>query len=234
MAVAAARNLPAATRVLVSARRPAPSVHVASARFRTEPAWRALARLDRSVTRRAGSPRARVVLALVALAVSVAVWFVPNRHPLELRALSFAGFLLACTGLGAWAAWRASGDPASAVRPLPIVLADAWRARAVPLLALLGLALLLQATVALPLPAVARVGIVITWLLPGVLVTLIGLHLGLSLPGRPGTAENLYYGWLGVGVISSLAIPLFGWGMLIAAFVFATRRMSRWKTPEVA
>jgi hypothetical protein len=228
-----ARTLPVATRVLVSAPRPARIARVAAARFRSEPAWRALARLDRSVSLRAGSPRARLVLALLALAASIAVWFVSHRHPLETRALSFAGFTLACAGLGAWAAWRAAGDPAAAIRPLPLSLADAWRARALPLFALLTLALLLQAAVALPLPAVARIGLVVTWLVPGLLVTLIGLHLGLSLPGSPVAAENLYYSWLGVGVLSSLAIPLFGWGMLIGAFVFATRRMRRWYTPEV-
>ena len=229
-----ARALSAAARVLVSAPRPARTARVAVPRFRTESRWRSLARLDRAVSLRAGSPRARLVLALVALAASVAVWFVSRRSPLETRALAFAGFSLACAGLGAWAAWRAAGDPAAAIRPLPLSLGDAWRARALPLCALLVLALLLQAAVALPLPAVARIGLVVTWLVPGLLVTLIGLHLGLSLPGSPVAAENLYYGWLAVGVLSSLAIPLFGWGMLIGAFVFATRRMRRWYTPEVA
>lgn len=228
-----ARALPASTRALVTARRPAPTMRVAVARFRRESRWRALARLDRTVSLRAGSPRARLGLALLALVASAGVWFVSDRHPLETRALSFAGFMMACAALGAWAAWRAAGDPAPAIRPLPIALGDAWRARAFPLFVLMGLTLALQACVALPLPAVARAGLVITWLLPGLLVTLLGLHLGLSIPGNPGTAENLYYGWLGVGVISSLAIPLFGWGMLIAAFVFTTRRVRRWYTPEV-
>ena len=229
-----AQALPAATRMLVSARRPARRVQVAQARFRTESAWRAIARLDRLVTQRAGSPRARVVGALLALVASIAVWLVSHRHPLETRALAFAGYVLACTGLGAWAAWRAAGDPASALRPLPILLADAWRARALPMLVLLGVTLVLQAAVALPLPPLARAGIVVTWLVPGALIALLGLHLGLSLPGSPKDAENVYYGWLGVGVISSLAIPLFGWGILIGAFVFATRRVRRWSTPEVA
>ena len=229
-----ARALPASTRALVTARRPAPTARVARARFRTESCWRALARLDRTVSLRAGSPRARLGLALLALVASIGVWFVSHRDPLESRALSFAGFIMACAALGAWAAWRAAGDPAPAIRPLPIALGDAWRARALPLFVMLGLTLALQACVALPLPAMARAGLVITWLVPGLLVTLLGLHLGLSLPGNPGAAEQLFYGWLGVGVISSLAIPLFGWGMLIAAFVFTTRRVRRWYTPEVS
>ncbi len=228
-----ARRLPAAWRALVSARRAARVRGVAPARFRSEPAWRALARLDRTVSLRAGSPRARLGFALLFLGLSVAAWGAGGRDPLETRALAFAAFAVACTGLGAWAAWRAAGDPPAAVRPLPLGLADAWRARAIPLFSAIGVALALQTVVSAPLPAVMRLGLVVTWLLPALLIVLIGLHLGLSLPGSPAAAEHLYYGWLGVGVVASLAIPLFGWGLLIAAFVLTTRRTVRWYRPEV-
>src|SRR6185295_13764149 len=67
--------------------------------------------------------------------------------PREQRAQAFAGFTLACAMLGAWAAWRAAADPPSAVRPLPVALADAWRARAFPIFLLLGATLVLHATV---------------------------------------------------------------------------------------
>lgn len=230
----AARRLPAAWRVLLTARRSTPAARVGGeARFRTLPRWRAIAALDRLVSRRAGAPRSRLVSAALALAASVAVWFVSHRPPLETRALSFGAFTLACTGLGAWAAWRAAGDPPSAVRPLPITLSDAWKARAIPLLLVLAGVLVLQALVATPLPPLLRVGTAITWALPALVVLFIGLHLGLSVPGRPDAAEALFFGWLGVGLISSLAIPLFGWGMLIGALIFATRRLGRWHTPEV-
>jgi hypothetical protein len=228
-----ARRLPAAWRALVSARRATRVRALAPARFRGESRWRALARLDRLVSWRAGSPRARLGLALGCLGLSVAAWGFGSRNPLETRAQAFAAFMLACTGLGAWAAWRAAGDPPAAVRSLPLVLADAWRARALPLLVAIGLVLVLQTAVAAPLPVLVRLGLGITWLLPALLVTLLGLHLGLSLPGAPAPAENLYYGWLGVGLVSSLAIPLFGWGVLIGAFVHATRRLGHWYRPEV-
>ena len=227
-----ARRLPAAWRAIVSARRAARVRVMAPARFRGESRWRALARLDRIVSLRAGSPRARLGVALLFLALSVAAWGIGSRNPLETRAQAFAAFAIACTGLGAWAAWRAAGDPPAAVRPLPLSLADAWRARAIPLFMLIGGVLAIQTVVAAPLPAMLRVGLVVTWLLPALLITLIGLHLGLSLPGTPVAAENLYYGWLGVGVVSSLAIPLLGWGVLIGAFVHATRRIERWYRPE--
>jgi hypothetical protein len=97
----------------------------------------------------------------------------------------------------------------------------------------IGVVLALQAVVAVPLPGLMRVGLVVTWLLPALLVTLIGLHIGLSLPGEPAPAENLYYGWLAVGIVSSLAIPLLGWGVLIGGFVYATRRIGHWYRPEV-
>jgi hypothetical protein len=232
-AAGAARRLPAAWRALVSARRATRVRALAPARFRGESRWRALARLDRLVSWRAGSPRARLGLALGCLGLSVAAWGFGSRNPLETRAQAFAAFMLACTGLGAWAAWRAAGDPPAAVRSLPLVLADAWRARALPLLVAIGLVLVLQTAVAAPLPVLVRLGLGITWLLPALLVTLLGLHLGLSLPGAPAPAENLYYGWLGVGLVSSLAIPLFGWGVLIGAFVHATRRLGHWYRPEV-
>ena len=227
----ASRRLPAAWRALVSARRPARTAHVNAPRFRVESRWRALARLDRAVSLRAGSPRARLVLAVLALAVSVAAWFMGN-DPRERRAEAFAGFSIACAALGAWAAWRAAADPPSAVRPLPLALADAWRARALPIFLLLGVTLVVHATVP-AVPWFARVGLALSWTLPALLVPLFGLHLGLSLPGQPHAAENLYYGWLGAGLIASLAIPLFGWAVLIAGFVQASRRMPRWNTPEV-
>jgi len=220
-------------RALVSARRPVRARRHAPARFRREPRWRALARLDRLVSRRTGPSRVRLVVAGAFLVLSVGAWGA-REQPLEARALAFGAFALVCAELGAWAAWRAAGDPAPAVRPLPLSLADAWRARAWPLALVLGGALLLHAGLAPGLAPVARVGLVLSWTLPAILLTLLGLHVGLSLPGRPGPAEGFYYGWLGVGLIGSLAIPLFGWVLLVAGLVQATRRLPHWRTPEVA
>jgi hypothetical protein len=228
----ASRRLPAAWRALVSARRPARTARFKPPRFRAESRWRALARLDRAVSLRAGSPRARLVLTVLALAASIVAWFV-GVDPREQRAQAFAGFIIACATLGAWAAWRAAADPPSAVRPLPVTLADAWRARAFPIFLVLGVTLAVHATVP-AVPWFARLGLALSWTLPALLVPLFGLHLGLSLPGKPLAAENLYYGWLGAGLIASLAIPLVGWVVLLAGFVQATRRISRWYTPEVA
>jgi len=227
-----ARRLPAEWRALTSARRPVRAHRLGVPRFRREARWRSLARLDWNVSLRAGSPRARLAFTALLLVLSIAAWFAGS-DPREQLAQAFAGFSLAIALLGAWAAWRAAGDPPTALRPLPLSLGDSWRARALPLLVLLGVMLALHATV----PAVpwrARVDLALSWTLPALLVPLLGLHLGLSLPGRPRVAENLYYGWLAAGVIASLSIPFFGWGMLIAAFVHTTRRLSRWYTPELA
>ena len=229
----AARALPAAWRALVSARRPVPTTHIAPPRWVRAPRWHALAKLDRAVSLRAGSPRARLAFALLFLALSVTAWFA-GRELIERRAIAFAAFSIACTGLGAWAAWRAAGDPPSALRPLPFSLADAWRARAIPLGVTLGAVLVLHALLPPGVPAFARIGLAITWALPAILITLLGLHLGLSLAGSASVAENLYYGWLMAAVVASLAVPLLGWTVVIAAFFQATRRMPRWNTPEVA
>ena len=227
-----ARALPVAWRVLVTARRPAPPSRTSPARFRRESRWRALARLDRAVSSRAGSPRARLSFAAVFLALSVAAWFW-SRDLVLARAQAFALFTLACAELGAWAAWRAAGDPASALRPLPFSLADAWRARALPLAMAIAAVLLLHALLPPGVAPAARAGLALSWLLPAALLVLLGLHVGLSLSGRPGTAESLYYGWLGAGLVGSLAIPLFGWAVVISGLAQSTRRLARWRTPEV-
>jgi hypothetical protein len=228
----AARDLPPATRALVSARRTVRAERIAPPRWRRESRWGSLARLDRGVSLRAGSPRARLAFAAAFLALSLAAWFV-GREPLASRALAFAAFTIACTGLGAWAAWRAAGDPPSALRALPFSLGDAWRARAFPLALVFGAVLVLHALLPPGVPVFARLGLLLSWALPALLVTLLGLHLGLTLGGSPTVAENLYYGWLVAGVVASLAIPLLGWAVLIAAFAQATRRLPRWNTPEV-
>jgi hypothetical protein len=98
----------------------------------------------------------------------------------------------------------------------------------------LGVVLVVHACMPPGVPAFARVGLVISWAMPALLITLLGLHLGLTLGGSPNVAENLYYGWLVAGVVASLAIPLVGWAVLIAAFAQATRRLPRWNAPEVA
>jgi hypothetical protein len=167
------------------------------------------------------------------LLLSVAAWSLT--HDLsQARAQAFAALMVSCAELGAWAAWRAAGDPATALRPLPLSLSDAWRARAWPLLAVIAVVLALHALLPQGVPAPARFGLALSWTLPALLLVLLGLHVGLSLGGRPGAAEGLYYGWLGAGIVGSLAVPLLGWAVVIAALVQATRRLGRWRTPEVA
>jgi hypothetical protein len=229
----AASALPAAWRALVSARRPGSVTRLAPARFRTESRWRALARLDRAVSSRAGSPRARLLFAAAFLLLSAAAWSLT--HDLsQARAQAFAALMVSCAELGAWAAWRAAGDPAAALRPLPLSLFDAWRARAWPLLAVVAAVLVLHALLPQGIPVTARFGVALSWMLPALLLVLLGLHVGLTLGGRPGAAEGLYYGWLGAGIVGSLAVPLLGWAVVIAGLVQATRRLGRWRTPEVA
>ncbi len=226
-----AARLPAAWRALVSVRSPAAARRLLPARFRTESPARALARLDRAVSLRAGPPRARLALAGGALAAGLAAWPAVG-EPFQARALAFAAFALACAEMGAWAAWRAAGDPPAAVRPLPLSLGDAWRARAGALAALLGAVLVTHALAAAPLPPLARLGLPLAWALPAALLPLLGLHLGLSLPGRPATAEGLYIAWLATALLASVTIPLLGWAVLLAACAQATRRLPRWNAPE--
>lgn len=223
-------GLPAAARALVSARRTAPPRGLARARFRVEPAWRALARLDAALSTRRGAPAVRLTLAWTLWIMSVALTLLPGPDP---RVVAFAAFLLGCAEWGAWAAWRASGDPASTLRALPFGLGDAWRARMVPAVVIVvGIAagqLAAAATTGDGIPAAIALG----WMVPGLAIMALGLHLGLSLGGLPRAAENLHYGWLATAVVLNPLIPLIGWVLLVVALVQSTLRLRHWRTPEV-
>ena len=228
----APRALPRATRLLLAGRTRSRPRSLAPPRWRAEPAWRALARLDAATTARPGPLRARAAWALAFAAASLAAWASPA-PALEARAQAFVLFMCGCALLGAWALAAAAGGPAPILRPLPLSLADAWRARALPLALLVVAALLAHGVLALPLAPAARAGVVLAWLGPALLVSLLGLHYGLTVPGQARAIEPVYYGWLGVGVIASLMIPFVGWGVLLGGFAHATRRLPRWWRPEV-
>lgn len=223
-------GVPVAARALLSARRSASGRGLGRARFRAEPAWRALARLDAALSTRRGAPAVRLVLAWSLWAMSVALALVPGRDP---RVVAFAAFLLGCTEWGAWAAWRASGDPASTLRALPFGLGDAWRARMVSaVVVVVGIAaaqLAATATTGNGIPAAHALG----WMVPGLAIMALGLHLGLSLSGLPRAAENLHYGWLATAIVLNLVIPLLGWVLLVVALVQSTLRLRHWRSPEV-
>ncbi len=225
--------LPPAVRLLASARLVSTTKRRRAPRGRAEGGWRALQRLDLLLTRTPGPSQARMVTALALVGVSLAAWFAAA-EPLQRRALAFAAFLPAATSLGAWAITRACGDPAAAVRPLPLSLADAWRARFVTIAAVLGAAIVANALLAAGLPFAARAGIVLTWVACGLAVATLGLHYGLTLHPRAVAAENLYFAWLGVTLMASWMIPLLGWIVLAAGLVHSGVRLRRWWTSEAA
>ncbi|MBI5170317.1 MAG: hypothetical protein HZA61_12585 [Candidatus Eisenbacteria bacterium] len=236
-AIAARRSrhaaLPAPVRLLASARQAATAKKRRAPRWRAEGGWRALQRLDLTLTRTPGPAQPRMASALALVGVSLAMWFAAA-EPLQRRALAFAAFLPAATALGAWAITRTCGDPAAAMRPLPLSLADTWRARFVTLAAVLGAALVANALLAAGLPLGARFGIVLTWSACGLAVAALGLQYGLTLHPRALAAENLYFGWLGVTLMASWMIPLLGWIVLAAGLVHSGVRLRRWWTSETA
>lgn len=201
-------------------------------RWRTEPAWRALQRLDLLLTRSAPGPRARVAGALALLALGLLAWFT-NAPVRQRAALAFAAFLPACSMLGAWAIARACSDPPSAMRPLPLSLRDVWRARFTSMACVILAAVLVNALLANGMPPGPRFGLGLAWFACGLVVATLGLHYGLTLQPRASAAENLYFGWLGVTLTSSWMIPLLGWGILLAGLIHSTMRLPRWWRPEV-
>ncbi len=229
----ATRTGSAIERVLRSARTTDTNRAVPRTAFVRGAPWHALMRLDARVTARAADLRGRLAIGVLLLVLGAFAWIAPERPASERQALAFAGFLVACSQWGAWAARRAAGDPIASLRALPLPLVDRWRARATWLLAPVALSVLLPLAMAPHATPVVRSVTALLWLLPAALIVLTGLQLGLSVPERPEQAESLYLGWLGASVLASLAIPLLGWGMLAGAFVFSLRRLSRAATEEI-
>lgn len=225
-------GLALATRLLAHARSIGRDRARRAPRWRVEPAWRALQRLDLLFTRTASGPRARATGALALFALGLLAWFT-NTPVRQQAALAFAAFLPACSILGAWAIARVCSDPPSAMRPLPLSLREVWRARFTTVAGVILAAVLLNALLANGLPPGPRVGLVLTWLTCGLVVATLGLHYGLTLQPRASAAENLYFGWLGATLTSSWMIPLLGWGVLLAGLIHSTMRLPRWWRPEV-
>ena len=229
----AARGLPVAVRLLAAGPSRPRGRSFAAPRWRQERAWRALVRLDALVSRRPSAARTRLGFAAALFALGALAWF--SEAPAVLRrAQSFACFLPAAAALGAWSIARACGDPAPAMRPLPLSLSDVWRARFTPVAAVLLAAAVLDSALAHGLPPGARLALVPAWWLPGAAVAALGLHYALTLAPRANAAENLYFGWLGVALSASVMIPFLGWGVLIAGVVHSARRLPRWWRPEPA
>jgi hypothetical protein len=229
-----APGLPAATRALLALARGVGSRPLPPATWRREPAWRAIARLDALASRRASASRTRLATAALWLLAGLGAWLVPAPAPVR-RALAFAAFASGCAALGAWAIARTCADPPEVTRPLPLSWRDLYRARATAIALFAGTSLLAHTAFAAaqaPGPGFA-IGPALLWPLPGFAIAVLGLHYGLTLGTRARAAENLYYGWLGVALASSLMIPLVGWVVLLAGVIMTARRLPRWWRPEV-
>lgn len=218
-------------RLLASSRRPATLRRRPPARWRSEPAWRSLQRLDLALTRVAAGPRTRMAFALALVGLGLAAWFA-EADALQRRALAFAAFLPASSLLGAWAIHRVCADPAPAMRPLPIGLWDAWRARIATIALVATAAVLLNVALAHGLGVGARLGTALVWEACALAVATLGLQYGLTLHPRADAAENLYFGWLGVVLMASWMIPLLGWAVLVVGLAHSGLRLRRWRLPE--
>ena len=232
LAARTTRPLPAMTRLLVAGGRRRRARRMPTPRWRTEGAAAAIARLDRRLSLRPTPERTRLAFAALFLVLSLVPWFA-FKEPASQRAWSFAAFTLSCTTLGAWAIARVCGDPTATLRILPLPLGAIWRGRFVPMVTVLVAVALIDAGVAPHVPLLGRVGMLVTWLIPGLAIALLGLHYAITIAPQASAAENLYYAWLGVAVAGSLMVPLMGWGVLIAGLIHSTRRLRVWLRPEV-
>jgi hypothetical protein len=228
---AARRVLPAEAAWLAAGPRAVTGARARAAAWRGGTPATALRRLDALAAARPTAARARLVVAgLLALAGWLA-WF-DGAEPSLRRAQAFASFAAASGALGAWAVRRACDAPPDLHRPLPVGLADAWRARALPLLGGIVALAVLHALAAHGLPGAARATLPLAWAPAGFAIAVLGLHYGLTLGPRPDAAETLYTAWLGVAVTASVMIPLLGWAVLAGGLVHSTLRLQRWWTVE--
>ena len=226
LAPAGTRALPPATRALLAAARPTARRRHARARWRSEPGWRAIARLDGIVSTRRSAARTRLVVAAGCFVTGALAWFAAAPPPTR-RAIAYAAFGAGAAALGGWAIARSCADPPQVMRPLPLSTADAWRARGAGLAMVLAAVVLANIALAGSLPPLARDGLALAWLPSGAIVAFLGLHYGLTLAPRATAAENLYYGWLAVAVVASWMVPLLGWTVMFAGIVHSGRRLSR-------
>ncbi len=226
------RAVPTMTRMLIGSGRRRPARRLPAPVWRAMSPTQALSHLDRLLTLRPTSARARMVFVALFAVASVVPWLRPM-PALEQRAFAFAAFTLACTALGAWAIARVCSDPPAVLRPLPLPLGAVWRARFVPMVAGIVVLAVFDALLATHVPVVGRVGLVVTWIIPGLAIAVLGLHYAITLAPQERAAENLYFAWLGVAIAGSLMVPLMGWAVLIAGLVHSTRRLRVWHRPEV-
>jgi hypothetical protein len=227
------RDVPTMTRVLIGSGRRRPARRLAAPAWRAMSPAQALSHIDIALTLRPTSARTRMVFVALFAAASVVPWFT-SMPALEQRAFSFAAFTLACTALGAWAIARVCSDPPAVLRPLPLPLGALWRARFVPMVTGIVALAVFDALLAQHVPVVGRIGLVVTWIIPGLAIAVLGLHYAITLAPQERAAENLYFAWLGVAIAGSLMVPLMGWAVLIAGLVHSTRRLRVWWRPEVA
>jgi hypothetical protein len=226
-------TLSSMTRVLIGSGRRRPARRLPAPAWRAMSPTQALSHVDTSLTLRPTSARARMVFVALFAAASVVPWLRSMPAP-EQRAFSFAAFTLACTALGAWAIARVCSDPPATLRPLPLPLGAVWRARFVPMVAGVVVLAVFDALLATHVPVVGRVGLVVTWIIPGLAIAVLGLHYAITLAPQERAAENLYFAWLGVAIAGSLMVPLMGWAVLIAGLIHSTRRLRVRHRPEVA
>jgi hypothetical protein len=66
------------------------------------------------------------------------------------------------------------------------------------------------------------------------MVVLLAVHYAITLHPNLEQAERIYSLALMVAASTSIALPLAGWGMLLAALLHSARRVPRWIRPEGA
>jgi hypothetical protein len=183
-----------------------------------------LASKDVRLASRARAARAPLGVAVALGVGSVAAWGIPQP---AVQASAFVLALLASAAFGEWLIALGSRDPFQVLRSLPVSVGAIWSARM--LWGVLATALLVGAhAVTAPLTSgLMRVSLV--WLaIAGLAIAMLAVNLQITLFPQREPALRLFAVALGLALVCSLMIPLFGWAVLLAAVLHSARRLKRW------
>jgi len=187
---------------------------------------RALWDKDARLAWRAPAARARLLTALGAAVVSVALWQAPASLA-AVRAFTFVVALIAAAAFGEWLITLGGHDPFAVARALPVGVGAWWATRAATAAAI-TLALVGAHALVASGPAGA-LHLSLFWLAIFSFTTmLLAIHLQLTLFPHADHAARIYALVLALAVVCSLMIPLLGWVVLFAATLHSGRRLARW------
>jgi hypothetical protein len=206
---------------------------VTAARWRSAPAWLALAAKDLRLTLRVGAMQRTAALPIAFGVASLMAWQLPG-EPAFRHFVAFALSLLAAAGLAEWLVVLAGSDPFAVLRVLPVGVMTVWGGRVAWGVAGALCLVATQAIAARELSARALQLFLIWSGTATVAIAVLGVNYGVTLYPRVDVARRMLGLSLGLAMAASVMLPLSGWIILLTAVLHSARRLPRWARLEEA